>query len=1816
MRIPRHDESLEQVAEVAFLTVFSSDLSANGRTPVMSFQGRDRESTYAMTDAYTFFFRVGQRCHTEIERARSLLNNLLRCMGTDRQQEDAAEALRLGGSAIDRMQDRVTKVLGELSTIAEKRKPAPRDPARATLYSDEEFMRSMCEGLAAGEDGGEYDDGSWSNVRSVIERLRVWSRMQCVLYAEVLADNTPCRPDGSLTEEECIGIRYSFWLLNQRADNENGNAPLLSFDHAVEATILENRRRREEERRQETARANLKGGKRGRDDDRIERLPSELKFCFYSDVLRRTYPSIYGVESQQVRDSRSSVVRAEFAVSREHLEISASKPIYGTIVDVSSRDLVFSEPTEEGGVVRASRRVSCRFADHYAPALAIQRKERRMQPEQQDPLSYMRSDGPRGLDARLRRFVDAARILACPGYLCTEDTLGRTRPSPDRMHLLRQILGVCDPSLLAAIAYDGGARTAILNTVADVQVRDLVAQLVRLAPWSRQLYEPGAGPTDVPNEWFCPARHESSGVGEAKTVSFKGLLRRLSEHATEHTRDLRQRILENQSRLETVGCEETEAAIAAIRSALEEDREEYANHFRPCELLKALAARDVDLAHFRAGIHCDAELVPAKVRLHCFYQIHIRESFPNLDGRYVDCLRRAFPLRAIGQVLRSRGRSRPHRDVFVGSDGLGAGMIETVHGTLDRREWGVVAEHELVHTEETATHGDLHTVIDLVSTSPLAMWGEECQREYVNWMQRFASAEVENYAFAFPSMLGDFLEGLFHHVYTRDDMCERSCALRDYAMRGVFGSMKADTLTRKSLAESYDPTMEDSVNAKQLLMHVFTSGYRQGFTQRASLMFSMVVLTSGDPTIGSGTGRRQPVHGNILGGAGTGKSMIEDMLLDMFPPGYVVRKGPKTAAAHRTLSRKQSLHCGANLMDEGNVDDRVGGRRGDNRETGNSVAEAKKERLSSGEVRSTMAYIVRQADGQSNIATVETITNCRNVEITARNDTLSQIIGPLADRALNWQLKPVRTDINPDELAADEPVRRSAEWEYQERVRDLGRTLCAQTLVLLNAFGALSGFAECVPAMDVSSISFVRPAVARVLERNGQPRFPPRMTGKVVEMMKVSAALGAAVNTFWRPWGLFSTEVVRAMGGPNAEFGVRDLVRDPRCLVLGGMYCDFQDALAAYVQLLNQDRIDEVNAVRSAFVRLVRSARYSYWEMFTDGFAGSGETCDLNRVRIAAEGGSGNGGERRALWALANRLKKGVAGDQLDRSLEGYTAEQIVDILQFITEDERYAFQHHRDDLDLLLPGKVADEPLEFTVRSLRDYRALLATLDADPAGPLPNELHRGDAYRLSRSRLEAAQREWGRLGHGVGDDSRGRLYFPGPLHGDSVPCSETVDVRTIDLSQLAAHGRITVSTWWLREGMLRESAGRVTDVGLQRQIVEEVASSAVSAGFYATPGIGMSNIRSSAPQIQDVFYVAQSDRVQSVRNSNYVSARNSDMYGEAVGVRPESMVDAWKSLEPRVPESLQSGMRHWSAMMRQIPTVCVTEHFVLMCDKRGIIVLAPYLIATARALRVAWARGATEVAPQDVAPEDAVHLPATGPVPPVPERRPHKDERIDLVRRVLPAMFDAPPELTPLGFRHLARDYLCAADHDGRTGRDLYRGEVWEKRFRCAKRYLAGRLGELMRCPGEGLLGLRAANRADPVRAKERVVQLVRSFNAASPTRAPLTAKDIESLGVVGGRLGRGEFTEAQHRTRDSLLAAMKTLRDAYATNARIDRETAHGGKEHASYLASRASRNDRPGAHSGAGYLAYIEELARRMHSERRQIHPGVAHEYLERA
>jgi hypothetical protein len=1276
--------------------------------------------------------------------------------------------------------------------------------------------------------------------------------------------------------------------------------------------------------------------------------------------------------------------------------------------------------------------------------------------------------------------------------------------------------------------------------------------------------------------------------------------------------------------------------IESIKAELESCEKNRSSNYAPCEILKSIVTDHPDFEQLRHGLYCDSATMPLKVLSNCFFEIHIPESFPNLDIRYIDAERREFFLRPFRAFIRSVSKALIQSNLFKG-DCVGSGMISSIHGPLTGAGGtvSIMRQSDTVHTEQFSKDVELHVITDLTKSSPLYLWGVDCSKEYINWTTRFSSEGVENYNESFSSMMMNFADILFNEVYTRDDVCARCCALREGAMNcGIFGSVSAGTLQRVQLTDFYDVTMESSVNAKQILMHVYGTGYRQGFTHRASLQFTMVVLTSGDPTIGEGTARRQPVHGNILGSKGLGKSMIEDMLLDLFFPGYVQRKGRATAAAHRTLSKKESLHCGADLMDEGNTEDRSNKKFGQNSETGSDAAEGKKERMSSGEIRSTMAYPVQLPSGESAIGTHEMRSLCRQTMIWARNDTVEQLLGPLADRAVNLQLKYVATDINPDEFAADEPVYNSDEHAYQERVRRNGRLLVGQTLTLMNIFGALSGFAKCLPGVDVSTISFMRSAIARVLERNGQPRFPPRMTNRVAEMMKVSSMLGVALQVFWDPWGLFSEKAVKMMGGPRSEFTVKDLLRDPQLPIVGMMYCDFQDALSAYVQLLNQDRIDEVNAVRDAFVQLIKSARLEFWDLFGEKYksGSNGDICDFNVIKIPVDQNAKT--DRQNLWCLANKLKKGnSAGGFGGGSLESYSTEQVIEILTFIMDDERHAYQRHPNTLDVLLPDTDAVESVSFTARNLQEYNATLRTLNE--TGIFENTLFKQQKYRLTKDKINAVGNAWRANGHSVSDDSCGRMFFPNahcPSHDtEHLDCDylsdDMIDVKTLCLSSATVHGYITVSTNWIFEGMRRRQNSELSEVSLQQQIVEEVAHSGTNSGFYATQGIGMSNIKSGAPQCQDIFYVQYQNKDCTIQNTNYVSTHNHRMYGESIGDLPAGMQNASKRLEPLVPDSLQDGLRAWETMMRLSPTIIVSEHYMVHCDKRSMLILAPYLLEQAATIFAQWCDQEKVVKYNYKTPDGRTETDSLSyTVDTTTMSRRHLEE-------VILWMLDTPPHESEFGYRHLCRHYLHAADIHGAqadmhgvnpgAGRDMHASMYKEKLFKRFKFWMCAKLIALYEARGEGQLVYNAMNKTTSVVIRDARDKYHREFNSILQQQAADTCTDyiamtiasISKLVESNGQLHE-KYNFSQNRLRLKIIAATTEIDVTNRRNSclrqQIAKEIGNDAHKYKSYMESRQKRNDRPGAHSGRDYLVFIRERSAELHTKRQKKWPGVTQEY----
>jgi hypothetical protein len=219
---------------------------------------------------------------------------------------------------------------------------------------------------------------------------------------------------------------------------------------------------------------------------------------------------------------------------------------------------------------------------------------------------------------------------------------------------------------------------------------------------------------------------------------------------------------------------------------------------------------------------------------------------------------------------------------------------------------------------------------------------------------------------------------------------------------------------------------------------------------------------------------------------------------------------------------------------------------------------------------------------------------------------------------------------------------------------------------------------------------------------------------------------------------------------------------------------------------------------------------------------------------------------------------------------------------------------------------------------NLQEYSSTLRNLHE--SGVSVNNLFAQDKYCVTKEKINAVGNAWRETGYSVADESTGRMYFPNafcPTHDTQhLACDYTsddmIDVKKSCLSTATVHGYITISTNWIFEGMRRRQDSQLTEVSLQQQIVEEVAHSATNSGFYATQGIGMSNIKSGAPQCQDIFYVQYKGRDCTIQNTNYVSHHNHRMYGDSIGDLPAGMQHASKRLEPLVPDSLQDGMRAW----------------------------------------------------------------------------------------------------------------------------------------------------------------------------------------------------------------------------------------------------------------------------------------------------------------
>jgi len=309
--------------------------------------------------------------------------------------------------------------------------------------------------------------------------------------------------------------------------------------------------------------------------------------------------------------------------------------------------------------------------------------------------------------------------------------------------------------------------------------------------------------------------------------------------------------------------------------------------------------------------------------------------------------------------------------------------------------------------------------------------------------------------------------------------------------------------------------------------------------------------------------------------------------------------------------------------------------------------------------------------------------------------------------------------------------------------------------------------------------------------------------------------------------------------------------------------------------------------------------------------------------------------------------------------------------------------------------------------------------------------------------------------------------------------------------------------------------------------------------------------------------------------------------------------------------------------MARSSPTVIINEHFMMHCDKRAILVVAPYMLQQAERVYTQWCQQGKEIHHRFRTSDGRMHIETmtftvamlhASPDTLVMSRK--------YLEEVLLWMFDTAPTASEFGYRHLCRHYLHAEDIIGgaETGRDMHNSVYKDKLFKRFKFWLCAKLIALYEVRGEGQLVFNAINKTTSGVIRESRDGHLREFNSILQQQrgidyVAMSIQDIAKLNNHNGELG-GEYTFTQNQLRLKIIADTK---DIEATNRRnsalrqqISKEIGSDAHTYKSYIESRSARNDRPGAHSGKEYLAYIRKKSTELHTQRQLRWPGVVQEY----
>ena len=1385
------------------------------------------------------------------------------------------------------------------------------------------------------------------------------------------------------------------------------------------------------------------------------------------------------------------------------------------------------------------------------------------------------------------------------------------------------------------------------------QMHAQVAVFEERRPWL-EVFE-CEGQSDVCNPFFSRSivttpRHGPDGPIEGEQgVSFKKFARLLKEQTVVEERRLMRSLgdlahgvsLSKDTNPELY--QEQIIEIAKLQAELKQLQ-------TPMSLLLSL----VDDKEFKKildnGIVIDGTSVPPTIMANYFFRVQVGMSFPNRDNKCCDAEFKQPFFGWFEKYQRNKAKQRQTGKVFAGNTTLGGQLMASVPSSIKTEDGQEVFinENDIVFTEGDQGELELCVTIDMTEDCPTVQWGHQAEETYATWLRRFEEEGIDDFEKEFATMMGGLADELLNEQYMRDDMCERTKALvKGCTKHGVFGSCKGGTLQRITVNTPYDATQDPSVNAKQVMLFYLTAGHLMAYAQRTALSCIKGVLSTFDPTAGEGASQKSNIHFNISGPPGTSKTFVANGVKASFPDDVVVSVGQQSAAVYKTADKGSSFMCGCNLHDEGRAELRVEKGRGANKDTGPNSTEALKEMMSAGKTRSTIAACVQLHNGRNVIINTTVIRFHKLMELMNDNNAEGETNRAIADRCFSVTLNNIDVEVSADEIASGQAPIGSATHKYQERLKSNGRLLCTVTAIMYNLFGAFASYAKIWPHMDTRALAFIRKAVTTVLERNGQTRFRARRINQITEMMKVDRLMGACYDMFFKPWGLFSEQTIRKKGGSRGEFFVQDIFKSPQLYWVAKLSCcSFQNALSSIVMGLNQDRTDEVNSVREAIVLLIK--KKSYWEMFGPQQEDEGNPfdpanpvpIDLDVMKVRLDGVMKN--ELHALNALARKLLM-LSGLQGRRGpLEGYSQERVVKTLQYIAdgENEEVAIQRHPNNFDMLLVDKLATmrQPYSdaqahsmgrgmppgtgcFTVKGLQSHTKLLYELNKSQQ--FPNELWRHKDYLLDKEKLNECMKMW--KSHNYDVHGPGLRYYPSGYFGpdDSVDSESLVSVKTIDFSNSVNQGNgnraavVSFSTYWVLQAMKSSGKGVDTEL-LQKQIIDETATSDKHSGFYATGGIGNTRINPYAPQKQDIWYVAQNDnKVSKITNTNQIPVQQHNMYSSTDGTAdlPDEMRVPTIQLKPQTPESLQMTLEPARELIDKVPTAVIDEHYFMHADSRAPLIVGEHVLLGAEAV---YRQSCTENKVFTVTEQDQNGNRRKVRVGFTPEmlqgdcsvgrhwmRRTHLQE-------VLLWMFDTAPEESPHGFRHLCRCYLTAAHRSALTGQphttgdDMFKDAERCADFYCYKRYLTVEMLNLYYCKGEGMLGHNVVIKASlETLAKERR-ELTKKFNELQKPDAEgrveeYTAEQILSLRATKHGLD-GRFTSDQSAIHIELrekeaefTAAKEKLKQLRKL---LDEEIGPEARQHRTYMESRTQRDDHVGKHSGEQYIELLQQTALEMH------------------